>query len=623
MSSEKVIIQVEQPLRNGFISTFAFAWRYWYEKPYTVLLLLILMAIHAIFQVLVPVYTGKLVDSFGNTPESLTAITWIFSYLIGSRIISYICRQWGAFMWHNLATQIMAKIVTQAFDQVERLSTDWHANNFVGSTVRKITRGMWGFDQFGDTVYLALYPHILANIAVIVVLFQNGIEIGILGVLGSLLFFYSSVKLSTDYLKPALEESNQLDSQIGGIISDAITCNSVVKAFATEEYESRKLREITEQWRTKARRAWWRIETLFSVQVILFVLIETGLVGLTIWLWFQERSTAGDVVTIFASFQLAQSQMKELGNDVRNLQRSINDMEDIIHLEKMDLEINETDTADNLSVKEGAIFFENVTFNYSNQEEPIYQNFSLSINGGEKVALIGSSGSGKSTFIKLIQRLYDVTGGCITIDGQNIRNVTKKSLRSAIAMVPQEPILFHRSISENIAYGKLDATQEEIEEAARKAYAHDFIMSLPNGYGTPVGERGVKLSGGERQRVAIARAILADCPILILDEATSSLDSLSEALIQKALENLMTGRTTIIIAHRLSTIKAVDRIFVFSKGRIVEEGNHETLLSKPDSQYSMLYSLQSSGFLPAEKTEILSTPYEKDLNTGAVVETGV
>lgn len=608
MSSEKVVNELTQPLRAGFSSSFAFSWRYWSEKPYTVFLLLVLMSVHAVLQVLVPVFAGKMVDAFDNTPESLTTLIWILIYLIGSRVISYVCRQWGAFVWHNLATQIMARIVTQAFDKVERLSTDWHTNNFVGSTVRKITRGMWGFDQFGDTVYLALYPHILSNIAVIAVLFRNGIEIGSLGVLGSALFFYLSVKLSNDYLKPALAESNELDSQIGGIISDAITCNSVVKAFAAEEYEANKLIDITEQWRVKTRRAWWRIETLFTAQVVVFILLEAGLVGLSIWLWSQGRSTAGNVVTIFASFQLAQSQMKELGNDVRNLQRSINDMEDVIHFESMEEEVKKTDPGDALSVKEGAILFDNVTFNYSNQEEPIYQNFSLSIQGGEKVALIGSSGSGKSTFIKLLQRLYEVQDGCITIDAQNIRNVSKQSLRKVIAMVPQEPILLHRSIRENITYGKPDATQEEIEAAAQKAYAHEFIISLPEGYNTPVGERGVKLSGGERQRVAIARAILADCPILILDEATSSLDSVSEAMIQAALENLMTGRTTIIVAHRLSTIKSVDRIFVFSKGKIVEEGNHETLLGKPDSHYRILYSLQSNGFLSTDKTESLSTP---------------
>ncbi|NEO95583.1 MAG: ATP-binding cassette domain-containing protein, partial [Moorea sp. SIO3G5] len=255
-----------------------------------------------------------------------------------------------------------------------------------------------------------------------------------------------------------------------------------------------------------------------------------------------------------------------------------------------------------------------VTFGYKNQTKTTYENFSVTIAGGEKVALVGHSGSGKSTFIKLIQRLYDVQDGKITIDGKNIYKITKQSLRSAIAVVPQEPILFHRSIAENIGYAKPNATRSEIEQAAHKAYAHDFIINLPDGYDTQVGERGVKLSGGERQRVAIARAILADCPILVLDEATSSLDSVSEALIQKALDNLMIGRTTIIIAHRLSTIKAVDRILVFSKGEIVEEGSHETLLANLDSRYYALYSLQSDGFMQEPTTEWDRELYEKAYN---------
>ncbi len=591
---------INPQLTKGFLTTFKFAWRYWSQQPYLVLLLLVLMAFYAIFEVLVPVITGKIVDSFTSATGDWQAIALVLAYLIGARIIAYIFRQCAVFIWHHQATQIMAKIVTHAFDVVQRMNTNWHTNNFAGSTVRKITRGMWGFDQFGDTLYLAIYPHVLANIAVAVILFQNGWAIGMPSVLGSVLFLYVSVKLSTDYLAPALAESNQLDSQIGGLLSDSITCNSVVKAFASEEREREKLVGIAEQWRVKTRKAWWRIETLFSVQVTLFILIEISLAVVSFWSWLQGYCTVGDIVTILASFQLAQSHMKELGNDIRNLQRSINDMEDMIGLEEIDAEIPEASDALPLEVEAGAITLERVTFGYENQEKPIYQHFSLSIKSGEKIALVGAFGSGKSTFIKLIQRLYDVQAGTISIDNYNIRRVTKQSLRKAIAMVPQEPILFHRSIRENIAYCKPDATQTEIEDAARQAFAHDFIMGLSEGYNTEVGERGVKLSGGERQRVAIARAILADCPILILDEATSSLDSISEALIQRALANLMTGRTTIIIAHRLSTIKAVDRILVFSQGKIIEEGSHEILLSQVDSHYGILYSLQSKGMLPLE-----------------------
>jgi ATP-binding cassette subfamily B protein len=241
----------------------------------------------------------------------------------------------------------------------------------------------------------------------------------------------------------------------------------------------------------------------------------------------------------------------------------------------------------------GGIEFENVTFHYGSHLMPLYRDFSVSIRPGERVGLVGHSGSGKTTFVKLIQRLYDVNKGRILIDGQDIAQAKQASLRSQIAIVQQEPILFHRSLAENIAYGRPGASQAEIEHAAKLASAHDFIVSLPKGYSTLVGERGVKLSGGERQRVAIARAFLADTPILILDEATSSLDSESEVLIQQAMERLMTGRTTLVIAHRLSTVRALDRLLVFDRGKVVEEGKHELLVRKENGIYRRLFERQA------------------------------
>jgi ATP-binding cassette subfamily B protein len=237
--------------------------------------------------------------------------------------------------------------------------------------------------------------------------------------------------------------------------------------------------------------------------------------------------------------------------------------------------------------------FEHVDFGYRNQPEPIFAGLDVEIAPGERVALVGESGSGKSTFVKLLQRLYDVDGGRIRIDGRDVAEVGQASLRNAISVVPQEPILFHRSLAENIGYAKPEATRDEIVEAASRAHAHEFITRLTHGYDTLVGERGIKLSGGERQRVAIARAILADAPILVLDEATSSLDSVTEQLIQDALVKLLEGRTAIIIAHRLSTIRRVDRILVFDAGRIVESGTHEELMKRDAGRYRELVEMQA------------------------------
>ncbi len=245
----------------------------------------------------------------------------------------------------------------------------------------------------------------------------------------------------------------------------------------------------------------------------------------------------------------------------------------------------------------GAIVFDRVHFTYGAQTTPLFSDFSLRIKPGERVGLVGHSGSGKTTFVKLLHRLYDVNDGCILIDGQNIAHVTQHSLRAQLALVPQEPILFHRSLAENIAYGRPDASRSDIEEAACLANAHDFICAQPKGYATLVGERGVKLSGGERQRVALARAFLANAPILVLDEATSSLDSESEAAIQEAMERLMVGRTSIVIAHRLSTVRMLDRILVFDHGRVVEQGSHDMLVQKPGGTYQRLFEKQALGLI--------------------------
>jgi ATP-binding cassette subfamily B protein len=289
-------------------------------------------------------------------------------------------------------------------------------------------------------------------------------------------------------------------------------------------------------------------------------------------------------------------------------------MEEMVQLHAEPMGVADAADAKPLLIDAGEVRFDHVTFCYAGQDKPLYRDLNVHIAPGERIGLVGHSGSGKTTFVKLIQRLYDVTDGRVMIDGQNIAQATQESLRSQIAIVQQEPILFHRSLSENIAYARPEATQAEIERAARLANAHDFIARLPRGYQTLVGERGVKLSGGERQRVALARAFLADAPILILDEATSSLDSESEALIQQAMDRLMSGRTSIVIAHRLSTVRAMDRILVFEHGRVVEEGNHEALLHRPQGHYRRLFERQSGGIVgsPVEREPVHAGSFSDD-----------
>jgi ATP-binding cassette subfamily B protein len=321
-----------------------------------------------------------------------------------------------------------------------------------------------------------------------------------------------------------------------------------------------------------------------------------------VWLWWTGRASAGDVTFVLTSYFIIHGYLRDVGQHVANLQRSVNEMEEMVAMHTHPLGVADRKGAKPLRIGKGEVQFDRVTFRYGAQVDPLFRDFSLRIRAGERVGLVGHSGSGKTTFVKLLQRLYDVTDGRILIDGQEIAEATQVTLREQIALVAQDPVLFHRSLAENIAYGRPGATMAEIERAARLANAHEFIVHQPKGYATLVGERGVKLSGGERQRVALARAFLADAPILILDEATSSLDSESEALIQEAMERLILdiegGRTAIVIAHRLSTVRMLDRILVFEHGTVVEEGNHEELVRRTDGVYKRLFERQALGLLP-------------------------
>jgi ATP-binding cassette subfamily B protein len=309
------------------------------------------------------------------------------------------------------------------------------------------------------------------------------------------------------------------------------------------------------------------------------------------------RATLADAVYVITSYFVVSGHLRTIGWQVRNLQRAINELDDLVEFSRTPPDGRDAPGARPFEPGPGAIEFADVGFRYLNQSRATFEALDVSIAAGEKVALVGESGAGKTSFIKLVQRLYDIDHGSIRIDGQDISRVTQDSLRRSIALVPQEPILFHRSLAENIQYARPEATPQQVIEAAKRAHAHEFISRLESGYETLVGERGIKLSGGERQRVALARAILADAPILILDEATSSLDSITEHWIQDAIRTLIEERTAILIAHRLSTIRRVDRILVFASGKIVEQGTHGALMAKPDGHYRRMFDMQMLGFV--------------------------
>ena len=576
-----------------------FVWRHWRRRPRFVGALYAVMFAAVLCDVFLPVLAGHLIDSLavtGAAPyEALTGALTALAAFVGLTAAYHVLREAAFRMWIRLASEIMGQILGDALERVQRFSADWHANSFAGATVRKISRGMWAYDLFADTVYYGFFPSTVVLVGITGLLFLRWPLMGAYALTAILLYIAISVLLTMRYVAPAFQVANAADSTVGGAMADTISCNQTVKAFGAEAREEDRFRAISERWRRLAARSWTREVNVGVLQSLLSLLLQVGLLGLALWFWAEGSASAGDVAFVMSSYFLMNGYLRETGQHVSNLQQAVNELEDLVRFEATPLEVADREGAEALTVTGGEIRFERVTFRYGNQPAPLYNDFSLTIAPGEKVALVGSSGSGKSTFVKLVQRLYDLDSGAIAIDGQDIAAATQVSVRRAISLVPQDPVLFHRSLAENIAYARPGASQAEIELAARQARAHGFISRLNDGYATLVGERGVKLSGGERQRVALARAFLADAPILILDEATSSLDTVTETEIQAAIERLMEGRTTIIVAHRLSTIRNVDRILVFRDGRIVEQGTHDALMALEDGHYRRLHAVRAAG----------------------------
>ncbi|HEX4737380.1 MAG TPA: ABC transporter ATP-binding protein [Allosphingosinicella sp.] len=579
--------------KSALRTVLRFAWGHWRRRKGQAALLCAAMSLATLTEIFVPVFAGRLIDALSLGAAGRPGATADFLAIVALGLVMVALRQVGWSTIVPFTLSIMREVASDAFHRVQRLSTDWHANSFAGSLVRKVTRGMWAFDALDDVVLLALLPSLVVLIGTVVLLAAHWPLLGLVMAFGAILYIAMTVTLATQVLAPAARLSNQWDTKVGGLLADAIGTNAVVKAFAAEEREDARLATALAKWSRRTRRTWMRFTWSGTGQLALLWTIRAAVTGTALWLWSAGQASAGDVVYVLTAYLVLHGYLRDIGQHTHHLQRAVNEMEELVLLHEEPFGVADRPGAKPIRIDGGEIRFHHVSFRYGGHATSLYSAMDVTIPAGQRVGLVGHSGSGKTTFVKLIQRLYEVTDGRIAIDGQDIALATQASLRRQVAIVPQEPILFHRSLGENIAYGRPDATQAEIEAAARLANAHDFIAELPKGYRTLVGERGVKLSGGERQRVALARAFLADAPILILDEATSSLDSESEALIQQAIERLMVGRTAIIIAHRLSTVRALDRILVFDKGRIVEDGTHESLLARPGGQYRRLFERQA------------------------------
>jgi len=578
----------ERVLKNrqvlGFIAAF------WKRRPLLLAGTVGLTLVAIGFDLMLPLAAKGLVDAVAMGPADVDPAWRAWALFVGVYLAFSVIRNLAMRFLIPMSANNMKDMTDEAFQRVQSFSADWHADTFAGATVRRLSRAMWGYDVVTDAVLIWFGPAGIVLAGLCTMMLVRWPLVGLFAFAVTTLYIVSNLTLTTLYARPANLKSVALDSRIGGALADSISSNATVKAFGAEPREEARIAGVTEMWRKATIRTWSRFTDLWLFHSLILVVLQAGLTGLLVREWSQGRATAGDVAFVITSFMLMTSYLRNIGDNIRMAQRGLDDTEDVARYARTDPQVVDAPAAPGFRADLGEIVFDRVTFRYKGAAEPLYDRFTLRIAPGERVALVGPTGSGKSTFVKLIQRLYDLQDGAILIDGQDVSMVAQGSLRRAVAVVPQDPALFHRSLAENISYARPGATLDEIALAAKRARADDFIARLPKGYETLVGERGVKLSGGERQRVAIARAFLADAPILVLDEATSSLDVETERQVQAAMEELMVGRTTIVIAHRLSTIRGADRILVFEDGRIVEEGRHAELVQKGGA-YARLHAV--------------------------------
>jgi ATP-binding cassette, subfamily B, bacterial len=499
------------------------------------------------------------------------------------------------FMW-RLQGNVERDIAQDVFNHLSEQSADFHANHFSGSLVSQTNKLVGSYGRMADTTLFTTMPLLFSLISTAVIMWPKSHLFVIILVLFAALFIGVALVVSRP-VRAAGAILASAESKQTGYLADVIGNIMAVKSFANEKYEQLAYGRITDGTFSKMQ----TLRNAHMKQMMYFSgvsrAISTAAFALAILSVVKYKADISTVFLILSYSSIIVEQLFQFSNGaLRNYNRSIGDATEMVKILSSEIEIKDPMIPIKPVMDQGDIQFIDVNFTHKGADEPIFQGLNMHINPGEKVGLVGHSGSGKTSLTRILLRFSDIDSGAIEIDGQNIASVTQADLRRAISYVPQEPILFHRTIAENIAYGHTDATQTEVEAIAQKANADEFIQSLPKKYETVVGERGVKLSGGQRQRIAIARAMLKNAPILVLDEATSALDSESEALIQDALWKLMEGRTAIVIAHRLSTIQKMDRIIVLDNGVIVEEGSHKDLLKRA-GVYAKLWDRQSGGFL--------------------------
>ncbi|MEY8561958.1 ABC transporter ATP-binding protein [Eggerthellaceae bacterium 3-80] len=547
-----------------------------------------------------PYVMSLIVDRISAQPVAADQVFAVFGpYIVALILINLLgqaCSKLQDYTSWKLQIKVNYDLATMAFDALSNQSMTFHSNRFGGTLVSQTAKFMSAYTLLMNTITFPFLP-VLCSIT-----FTCALLIPVVPLYAAVLMVLLAIYATISYVmyKRILhlnEKAAGAQNQLSGELSDAVTNILAVKTYGREDYERALFdtanREVVARDSQRMRSSLLRGIITASITVIIMSVVTVFIAGGNAWF----NISPGTVIIMFTYTYTVTNQFNFINTGLQRLNQAFGDASGMTQVLDEPRLVADKPNAQPLVVELGDIDFNHIGFNYTDGGvvTEVFDDFNLHIPAGQRVGLVGISGSGKTTLTKLLLRLADIQEGNIYVDGQNIADITQQSLRQQIAYVPQEALLFHRSIAENIAYGKPDATLDEIKEAARLANALEFIEKLPQGFETITGERGIKLSGGQRQRIAIARAILADAPILVLDEATSALDSESEALVQEALGNLMQGRTSLVVAHRLSTVASLDRIVVLSEGKIVEDGTHAELVAK-NGDYAHLWNRQTGAY---------------------------
>ena len=583
--------------KTDYKRVFQFAFTTYRQFPWLAIGSLLTRICATISVLIPPIFYKEIIDilssSTGITNElSLNAIG-VLMIILWIKIASFIVYRLYDFWAIALEMNIQEWINNFFLQKLQYHSYKFFSENMSWSLISKFRKGVSAFEKLSDIFSWQILPFITNVTIILIIIGVQNIWISI-WIFIVILIFTRLQYVLYKYIHPYQEKANALDSEQGGLLSDLIINNYTIKLFASEEKEERKYAKLNYDTAHARKIQYHKSIWIWGSSAAIWIILEIGIMYLAIRMWWNGTISLGMIVLLQTYILRLIDFLWGIGQTLRHTFIAISEASEILQIIDTPHEIQDK-SSKKLKLQHGAISFNNVNFSYG--ENQIFHDLNFHIKPGERVALVGESGSGKTTITKLLFRLYDIQKGEILIDDQNIAEVTQESLRSSMSMIPQDPILFHRSIRENIAYGKPNASDEEIIAAAKMARCHEFISHLKDGYETLVGERGIKLSWGERQRVAIARAILENKQIIVMDEATSALDSESEFLIQEAIEELMQNKTLLIIAHRLSTIMKMDKIIVMDQGKIAEKGSHKELLAKDNGIYKKLRNIQSGGFI--------------------------